>query len=126
MYSERIKKLRNEKELSQTELGNYLGVSASAVYKWENGKSQPDINSIIKMSKLFGVTTDFIIGADNERINMPKIEKSMREILNEDTETAQVSTVAAHYEGEVTEELKREIARQVKEGIEEYNKRHRR
>jgi transcriptional regulator with XRE-family HTH domain len=62
MYSDRIKTLRLNKGLTQGDLGKYLDVSASAIYKWETGKAQPDINSITKMCQLFDVSSDFLIG----------------------------------------------------------------
>ncbi len=69
MYAERIKELRLNRGLTQSELGKHLDVSASAVYKWETGKAQPDINSITKMCKLFCVSSDYLIGNENDDLN---------------------------------------------------------
>lgn len=124
MYSERIKGLRKDKGLSQSELGNYLDVSASAIYKWENGKSQPDISSIIRMSKLFGVSSDYIIGSTVEDIDIPTREKSMREILDADPITAGVNTLAANGAEKTVfnEDQKHELQRIIHDAILRYDR----
>lgn len=59
--SDRIQYLRKQKGFSQEELANKVGVSRQAVSKWESGQSTPDLDKIIAMSELFGVTTDYIL-----------------------------------------------------------------
>jgi len=123
MYSERIKDLRKAKGLSQTELGEYLGVSASAVYKWETGKSQPDINAIVNMSKLFGISTDFLLG-NIENLTESIHEKTMREILDADPITAGINTLAANGAEKTafTEDQKQELQKLVRDAILRYDK----
>lgn len=58
MYADRIRFYRQRKGLSQQGLGEMLGVSATAVHKWEHGQSQPDIVALRKMSGIFGVSID--------------------------------------------------------------------
>lgn len=58
MYADRIKFFRRKKGLSQQALGEMLGISATAVHKWEHGQSQPDIPALQKMSAIFGVSID--------------------------------------------------------------------
>lgn len=57
-----IKELRKEKNLSQTELAALLFTSQDTVSLWECGKSLPDIMAIIRMTQIFGVTSDYILG----------------------------------------------------------------
>ena len=52
MFSERIKKLREENNISQIDLAEYLGISQQALSKWENGKNEPDNDSLIKIAVL--------------------------------------------------------------------------
>lgn len=59
--SDRIKYLRKKKGFSQEELADKVGVSRQAVSKWESEQSTPDLEKIITMSELFGVTTDYIL-----------------------------------------------------------------
>jgi len=58
---ERIQALRKEKGLSQEQFADTLGVSRQAVSKWEMGQSMPEIEKLIAMSQLFGVTIDYIL-----------------------------------------------------------------
>ncbi len=59
-----IKELRKEKNLSQTQLAQLLFTSQDTISLWERGKSLPDIVSIIRMTQIFGVTSDYILGLE--------------------------------------------------------------
>ncbi|MBR5329621.1 MAG: helix-turn-helix transcriptional regulator, partial [Firmicutes bacterium] len=61
MLADRIMELRKKKGWSQEELGECLGVSRQSVSKWETGLSQPDLDNILQMSEVFGVTTDYLL-----------------------------------------------------------------
>lgn len=61
---QKIGSLRREKEWTQEELAEKLGVSAQAVLKWENDVSCPDIMLLPEISKLFGVTVDALLGCE--------------------------------------------------------------
>ena len=58
-FSERIALLRKEYNLTQSELGKQLGVSNRAVSKWENGISNPQIEIIYKICKMYGKDLDY-------------------------------------------------------------------
>lgn len=62
MLNERIKKLREENNLSQKKLAETLGVTQQAVAKWEGGKAEPDSITLINLSKLFCCSTDYLLG----------------------------------------------------------------
>ena len=51
-----IRKYRKEKNMTQEEMANRLGVTASAVNKWENGNSLPDILLLAPIARLLGIT----------------------------------------------------------------------
>ncbi len=59
--ADRIQYLRKQKNYSQEELADELGVSRQSVSKWESEQSKPDLEKIILMSDLFEVTTDYIL-----------------------------------------------------------------
>ena len=61
-----IKELREEKELTQVELGNLLGLSYQTIGHYENGVSQPTLETLINMCKIFGVTSDYLLGLEND------------------------------------------------------------
>ncbi len=66
--AERIMELRKKEGWSQEELAEHLGVSRQSVSKWESGASVPDINRILEMSRIFGVTTDYLLkGTESEQ-----------------------------------------------------------
>ena len=56
-----IAKLRQERHLTQQQLAGILGVSHQAVSKWETGAALPDIDSLMALSQLFGVTIDQMV-----------------------------------------------------------------
>lgn len=57
----KIAELRKKNGWSQEELAEKLGVSRQSVSKWESSASVPDINRILELSRIFGVTTDFLL-----------------------------------------------------------------
>jgi len=59
--SEKIQNLRKEKNLSQEELGELLEVSRQSVSKWESGLAMPEIEKLVMLSEIFGVTTDYLL-----------------------------------------------------------------
>lgn len=61
ILAEKIAILRKKNNYSQEDLANELGISRQSVSKWESGNSIPDLDKIIKMSSLFGVSTDYLL-----------------------------------------------------------------
>lgn len=59
--NEKIIKLRKDNNLSQEELGNKINVSRQAVSKWENGESNPELDKIREISKVFNVSYDYLL-----------------------------------------------------------------
>ncbi|MBQ3158788.1 MAG: helix-turn-helix transcriptional regulator [Clostridia bacterium] len=59
-----IKNLRIEHKMTQTTLASLLFMSQDTISLWERNKSLPDVKSVISMSKIFGVTTDYILGVE--------------------------------------------------------------
>lgn len=63
-----ISKLRKEKEMTQVELANHLGVTDRAISKWENGRGLPDLSLIRELCDILGISI-------NELLNGEKIKK---------------------------------------------------
>lgn len=61
LIGKRIRELRFEKHISQTELGKLLSVSQDTVSLWEKSKSIPPVEVIIKLSEIFEVSCDFLL-----------------------------------------------------------------
>ena len=66
MVADRIKKLREQYGLSQTQLAKKLHITRSSVNAWELGISVPSTQYIVELSMLFKVTTDFLLGVETE------------------------------------------------------------
>ncbi len=66
MIGEKIKNLRIENNMTQNELATALGVSCAAICHWEVNKRQPDIAILVKIAKIFNVTTDYLLGYTRE------------------------------------------------------------
>ncbi len=64
MLSDKILDLRKKGGMSQEELAEKLGVSRQSVSKWESNASTPDLDKIIELSRLFGVSTDYLVKDD--------------------------------------------------------------
>ncbi|MBR1975002.1 MAG: helix-turn-helix transcriptional regulator [Clostridia bacterium] len=61
-FKERLKELRQEKNLSQQDLGNLVNMSKMAISHWEKGHSEPSISQLIILSNYFEVSVDYLIG----------------------------------------------------------------
>lgn len=64
-FGEKIQKLRKETGLSQEELADQLNVSRQAVSKWERDSGYPETEKIVRMSKLFHVSIDYLLGEED-------------------------------------------------------------
>ena len=76
-----ISKLRKEKNLTQEELGNILGVSSKTISKWECSNSIPDITIMKKISKEFNISIDELISCSKRDISHKNIIRSYKKIL---------------------------------------------
>ena len=66
---ENIHDYRVQKNYSQGDLANELDVSRQSVSKWENNSAQPELDKLVKMSKLFNVTLDELVFGKQEKEN---------------------------------------------------------
>ena len=64
MIAERITELRKKKNMTQEDVARAIGVTNQAVSKWEPAQSVPDLSRVMKLSEVFGVTTDYLLRDD--------------------------------------------------------------
>lgn len=81
--SKQIKKYRLSSKLSQENLADKIFVTRQTISNWENGKNYPDINSLVLLSTLFGVSLDILVKGDldemKEEIKTEDIKKFNRD-----------------------------------------------
>lgn len=66
MFPVRLKALRMQKKLTHQDMADFLGITRQGYSKYENGQSQPDIDTINKLAQFFNVTTDYLLGRTDE------------------------------------------------------------
>lgn len=82
----RLKKIREEKGFSQAEVAQYINISRQAISNWENGKSLPDIDNIILLSELYGITVDELLIE-----NSNKKDKTIKNSEKKESESNNIS-----------------------------------
>lgn len=74
MFGETIRQYRLDKGMSQGDLANALDVSRQSVSKWENDLAVPELDKLIKMANVFGVTLDELVRREAPCLNPPEPE----------------------------------------------------
>ena len=69
-FGERLKSLRLQAKLTQTEVADKVGVSQPQYARWEAGKRKPSSETLEKFANFFGVTMDYLSGNDEELNNV--------------------------------------------------------
>lgn len=67
-FPARIKSLREKTNMTQAALARKLGITRSGVNLWEMGLSAPSTLYIVELSRLFNVTTDYLLGLDETTV----------------------------------------------------------
>ena len=84
MIADKIKTLRTSHNLTQAELARKLGVTRNGVNSWEQGLSIPSTNYIVELSRLFGVSTDYLFGfSEQASINVTGLNDADVALLSE-------------------------------------------
>lgn len=65
-FATKVKKLRNQKEITQSELAEALCVSRSCISNYEKGQREPDLDIIRQVAQYFHVSTDYLLGHPEE------------------------------------------------------------
>lgn len=91
ILSEKIALLRKQNGWSQEQLAEQLHISRQSVSKWESGASIPDLDKIIKLSSIFGVSTDYLL-----KDEMEELEYTQTTDIPEEDQTRRVSIEEAN------------------------------
>lgn len=65
-FTQRLKELRTERNLTQKDLAQRLGFSKNAVCEWEKSRCEPSITVLIQLSKVLNVSIDYLVGNSDE------------------------------------------------------------
>lgn len=85
---ERIMELRQKQGVSQEAFGEMLGVSRQAVSKWETCQAMPDIEKVMAMSEIFGVTTDYLLkGTETSQPQGDVVQNAQADVSHSDNDT---------------------------------------
>ncbi len=76
-----LKKLRTERNLTQEELGKYIGVSGQSINNWENDRRKYDLKAILKLSDFFNVTTDYLLGLSEDKKPIEDITERQKKAI---------------------------------------------
>lgn len=91
-FKDRIKELRKERKMTQSQLGTIVSLSEGAIRAWEDGRTKPDLGILIKLAVYFGVTSDYLLGMSDLRHRYEHEEKVLMDRLLEEKYKSYIST----------------------------------
>lgn len=68
-FSERLKDLRKQAELTQVDVAEKLGISQPAYASWERGVKKPTQENLVKIAQILGVSVDYLVGNSEEKLD---------------------------------------------------------
>lgn len=96
-FADRLRELREKKEVGQKEVGAIINVSDSSIRKYESGTRTPTPDAIIKLADYFKVTTDYLLG------------------ITDDPTGHKITTIAAHRIDDPTTQLPEEARKSIED-----------
>ena len=112
-FKENLKKIRKRANLSQAELAKLLGVNQYNISFWEIGRSEPNIEQLIKLSEILNVPTDYLLGKE---IILASNEKEFEVVTNhfkQDIEDEMLQELVTLYSS-ISNEKKKDLLKLVK------------
>ncbi|CAK7069518.1 helix-turn-helix transcriptional regulator [Tissierella sp.] len=79
MFGEILRRLREEKGLSQKDLADYLKISRQAYNHYESGKREPSYETLKSLSNYFEVSTDYLLGRTDIRNSADRISEALED-----------------------------------------------
>ena len=67
-FSERLKKLRKDTDLTQVDVASKLGISQQAYASWERGVKKPTQDNLVKIAQILNVSVDYLVGNSQETL----------------------------------------------------------
>lgn len=83
-FGEKLQRLRKENKMSQEDLASKITVSRQAVSKWELNESVPDTENIIQLSKILGVSIDYLLNDEFDNVkDIPIVKETTTKLKKE-------------------------------------------
>ena len=92
-FGEILMQLRQEKHLSQAELGNVIFVSGGTISNYEKGVHYPDVEELVALAEYFGVSIDYLLGRSRSRLSPDVFDQT----LHEETTVGDVVQALQHF-----------------------------
>lgn len=83
MFCDIIKNLRKEKSLSQQAIANYLQITRQAYSNYENGKREPDYETLLKLSEFFDVSVDYLTRGETPTSPLTTPEQQLLDLFRQ-------------------------------------------
>lgn len=96
-FGDRIKSLRKKQGLSQSEVGEAIGLTFSVLSTIELNKIDPSSETIVRLSEFFGVSADYLLTGKEEQTEISADEKEVIEIMRGDDDFKKAVTKAASF-----------------------------
>ena len=112
-FGENLKKLRKRANLSQTELAKQLQINQYNISFWEIGRSEPNIEQIIKLSEILHVPTDYLLGKDVIIANNEEEFHTITKHFQQDIEDEMLNDLISLYSS-IPNEKKKDLLQLVK------------
>ena len=88
-FGEKLQQLRKDRGWSQERLAEEIPISRQAVSKWESGAAAPDTENVVRLSDIFGVSTDYLLHddftGDEDIPAVKRREEELQKVRNRDT-----------------------------------------
>ena len=92
-FGEILMQLRQERHLSQAELGNVIFVSGGTISNYEKGVHYPDVEELVALAEYFGVSIDYLLGRSRSRLSPDVFDQT----LHEETTVGDVVQALQHF-----------------------------
>lgn len=82
-YYKRIRELREDNDLTQQEIAKKLNLNLTSYQRWESGEREIPTHIIIELSKIYNVTTDYILECEKENVQYQEKLHTITQLMNE-------------------------------------------
>lgn len=77
-FGERLQEIREDRDVSRKELSAFLNISVSALGMYEQGRREPNIETLVKIADYFNVSLDFLLGRDFSGNNTQELQEALQ------------------------------------------------